>query len=348
MSRRAGIRYSESSEDEDYEHSRSNNGRRGYYFPDKDEQARHDRAKLARPHEVMRPNVTATSPVQRPRSTTPIRPDPRTLRFYSAESESERDDEVFEANGRTSVLGNDIRLERNYVGGHNRRRLLIDPEKALELERDFRRLDENNYVDWHNRPGHSTASKLQRQGPRALSDVCNKDTISRDNTVGNQAQMDELLASFGKKVFGMHCHELREQPHTEPVYSCKYCLKTFNTRKEESRHRIYLWPSDPSRGRCKTWEEYYDEKNSNSKRRQRQQLAQDEYGDETEADLREIGPPTIPKEYSDKTNAALHYIQASRHRARQYAKAKRDLESDDDSSESGDGAEYEELSDYVY
>ncbi|CAJ0546584.1 Ff.00g012110.m01.CDS01 [Fusarium sp. VM40] len=266
----------------------------------------------------MRLNATETSSVRRPSSTTASREPVRARGSYSSDDESGRDITVFEANGR-----------------------------SFELERNFLRRDQN-YVDGHNRPGHSAASKLQRQGPRALSDVCNKDTISRDNTVGNQAQMDEALASFGKKVFGMHYHELREQSHTEPVYSCKYCLKTFDTRKEESRHRIYLWPSDPSRGRCKTWEEYYDEKNSNSKRRQRQQLAQDEYEDETEADLREIGPRTIPKEYSDKANAALDYIQASRDRARQYAKAERDLESDDDSSESGDGAEYEELSDYVY
>jgi hypothetical protein len=200
MSRREGIRYSESSEDEDYENPRSNDGQRGYHYPHREEQLRNGLFEVARRHEGIRAKAAARSSFRRdfsPRRTTASPEPARARESYSSDEVSGEDDEIFEVNWRTyAVDGNEIRLDQKYVGGHNR-------------------------------PGDSTASKLRRQGPRSLSDVCNKDTISKDNTVGNQAQMDELLASFGKKVFGMHCHELRKQssPHTEPIYKCKYCLK---------------------------------------------------------------------------------------------------------------------------
>lgn len=199
MSRRAGIRYSESSEDEDYEYSRSKDGQRGYYYSDREEKARHDRDKLARRREMMRPSATSISSVRRPPLTTASREPTRVREPYHNDERSGEDDEVIEANGTTFAFnGNEIRLDRNYVGGSNR-------------------------------PGHSRASKLQQQGPRAFSDVCNKDTISKDKTVGNQAQMDDLLASFGKRALGRHYHQLQKTPGSDLErdwpYQCEYCSK---------------------------------------------------------------------------------------------------------------------------
>ncbi|KAJ4017555.1 hypothetical protein NW752_001463 [Fusarium irregulare] len=39
-----------------------------------------------------------------------------------------------------------------------------------------------------------------RQGGRAFVDICNKDTISKDNTIGEEARMDNLLARVGGKI----------------------------------------------------------------------------------------------------------------------------------------------------
>jgi hypothetical protein len=85
-----------------------------------------------------------------------------------------------------------------------------------------------------------------------------------------------------------------------------------------------------------------------SQRRQRQKLAQDEYGDEADADLRDKDPPSIPEEYEDKANMAFDYIQASKAKMNmdKYAKVKRDFESDDDLSHSEFGARPEDIRDY--
>ncbi|CAF3623021.1 hypothetical protein FGSG_13517 [Fusarium graminearum PH-1] len=54
-------------------------------------------------------------------------------------------------------------------------------------------------------PSRSSGSsnKLRQKGPHSLSGICNKDTISKDNTVGHGALMDDLLASFGRKAMGI-------------------------------------------------------------------------------------------------------------------------------------------------
>jgi hypothetical protein len=69
--------------------------------------------------------------------------------------------------------------------------------------------------------------------------------------------------------------------------------------------------------------------------RQRQQLAQDEYGDEAEADLRVKGSPPIPIDYKEKMDAALDYLQASKARKITYVETERDSETDDGWSVSG-------------
>ncbi|KAM0242942.1 hypothetical protein ACHAP5_007047 [Fusarium lateritium] len=166
MPRQAGIRYYESSEDEDYEYSRSNDRQR-HGEPELEKQiVRESAAEAARSRNEEMLRDDAISSVRRPRSrirTTASRSREltRARESYSSDEGSGEDDEHVKQH---RVEGGKVQQ----VGGHNR-------------------------------PSHSKASKLRRQGPRSLSDVCNKDTISKDNTVGNQAQMDELLASFGKK-----------------------------------------------------------------------------------------------------------------------------------------------------
>lgn len=184
MTRRTGTRYSESLEDEDYKDSRSNDDSRRYYSYDTEEQAYEDRSYLERRDRLVRRNAAGTGISPPPIRSTLWRKPARPRGSYTSDEGSGEGDEVIAA------MDN-------------------------ELERDLLRRYQNN-VDGHNRPGHSAASKLQRQGPRALSDVCNKDTISKDNTVGNEAQMDDLLARFGKRVLGMHCRELQKIPEPGP------------------------------------------------------------------------------------------------------------------------------------
>ncbi|KAH7245159.1 hypothetical protein BKA59DRAFT_169962 [Fusarium tricinctum] len=194
MSRREGIRRSKSLEDEDYEYAPLNDRPRGYYYSDREEQGRHDRVELVPLREVVRPKATETSSFRRISSTTASREPVRTRGSYRGDEGLNEEVELTEVHRRTPVLnGTEVRPRRHYVGGHDR-------------------------------PRHSAAPELQRLGPRALSDICNKDTISKDNTVGDQAQMDELLATFRKKVFGARSSDQREQYyHTEMVYKCRYC-----------------------------------------------------------------------------------------------------------------------------
>ncbi|KAF4989035.1 hypothetical protein FGRMN_9407 [Fusarium graminum] len=77
-----------------------------------------------------------------------------------------------------------------------------------------------------------------------------------NTTVGDQAQMDDLLAAFGKKLFGSACLELHK--HTEdvkPSWKCVNCQQYFETDMELWRHNNYPSPSDPNKGGCRTWNE---------------------------------------------------------------------------------------------
>jgi hypothetical protein len=87
-----------------------------------------------------------------------------------------------------------------------------------------------------------------------------------------------------------------------------------------------------------------------SQRSQRQQLAQDEYEYEADADLRDKGPLPIPKEYEDKPNVALDYTQASRSRVAKdtHAKAIKDWEEDNGSFRPEFGAMFVERGDYEF
>jgi hypothetical protein len=103
-----------------------------------------------------------------------------------------------------------------------------------------------------------------------------------------------------------------------------------------------------------------------SQRRQRQQLAQDEYGDEAHTDLPNKSPPSIGENDLLARELEIAWNKASRldHRAGvgfdisqaprlrvatdEHAKAERDLELNNDSSHSEFGAEYEELGDYEF
>jgi hypothetical protein len=201
MSRRVGVDYSESSEGGDNEYSRSNDSPKGYHYLEKDEQVRIDRAHLARLREAMKARIAAIPSV------------PRT---------GEVDEPV--TNDRTMPMGTIIpRPDSASSGGDDRgkldkyiRDIMFKPDgRTYGLNKDEAGPD-RKYLGGEKRPGHNIASKLLRQGPGALSDVCNKDTISKDNTVGNDAHMDEILASSGKRALGMQCRELREIPDPGP------------------------------------------------------------------------------------------------------------------------------------
>ncbi|SCV34354.1 uncharacterized protein FFB14_04835 [Fusarium fujikuroi] len=51
------------------------------------------------------------------------------------------------------------------------------------------------------------ASKVRPKGPRFLMGICNMDTISKDNTEGDGARMDNLLANVGRKLMGIKRQE---------------------------------------------------------------------------------------------------------------------------------------------
>ncbi|KAF5703325.1 hypothetical protein FMUND_13024 [Fusarium mundagurra] len=48
-----------------------------------------------------------------------------------------------------------------------------------------------------------TLSKVRQEGPLSLIGIRNRDTISKDNTGGYEARMNDLLATSGKKVTGI-------------------------------------------------------------------------------------------------------------------------------------------------
>ncbi|KAF5265016.1 hypothetical protein FOXYS1_4203, partial [Fusarium oxysporum] len=110
-------------------------------------------------------------------------------------------------------------------------------------------------------------SKFRKRGLESFDGICNKDTISKDNTTGNESFMDDLLARCGRRVMGTHHQE----------------------RQDEIR-----------------------EDTSTSQSDENSLVDENSLGEEELADKRTNLPPPIPKEYQDRTNAALEYIQASR------------------------------------
>ncbi|KAF4447969.1 vegetative cell wall protein gp1 [Fusarium austroafricanum] len=133
--------------------------------------------------------------------------------------------------------------------------------------------------------------KLRQKGRQSLIGIYNKDTISKDNTLGDKAQMDDLLASFGRKVMGIKHQEQHEETspdlagpgHSQingPVY------KVFQTSNRRPRYSsTYVRDS------------YHD-------------------FDEDDDEIIEVDGRTyvLPKqsssdEYDNKINAARRYIQ---------------------------------------
>lgn len=60
-----------------------------------------------------------------------------------------------------------------------------------------------------------TTPKVQRKGPQYLSGIGNRDTISKDNTMGEEEKMNDLLATCGKRVMGIKHQEQHEATSPE-------------------------------------------------------------------------------------------------------------------------------------
>ncbi|RYC90105.1 hypothetical protein BFJ63_vAg7046 [Fusarium oxysporum f. sp. narcissi] len=63
-----------------------------------------------------------------------------------------------------------------------------------------------------------TSPELRQKGPQSLIGIHNRETISKDNTVGDEAQMDDLLANFGRKVMGMKHQQQQEETSPEHTW----------------------------------------------------------------------------------------------------------------------------------
>ncbi|QPC72218.1 hypothetical protein HYE68_002970 [Fusarium pseudograminearum] len=162
-------------------------------------------------------------------------------------------------------------------------------------------------------PSRSSGSsnKLRQKGPNSLSGVCNKDTISKDNTVGHGAQMDDLLASFGRKAMG-----IKDELHYGQAIS-KSTLEIPRPMDNEEFER---------RGQLRL-----DEKHNEESRRQKRQVHRYRVSDTPHGPARYLSdsededvivkagkhryapPRTAPRrEYGDKASAAMRYIQSSK------------------------------------
>ncbi|KAM0543606.1 hypothetical protein ACHAPJ_012193 [Fusarium lateritium] len=84
-----------------------------------------------------------------------------------------------------------------------------------------------------------------RQGARAFVDLCNKDTISKDNTIGEEARMDDLLARYGRKVTRLrHLH----RPGDESADNSKEIHPPSKVRRHNDavwRQRVEVRGDDP-------------------------------------------------------------------------------------------------------
>ncbi|EGU74229.1 hypothetical protein FOXB_15260 [Fusarium oxysporum f. sp. conglutinans Fo5176] len=60
--------------------------------------------------------------------------------------------------------------------------------------------------------------KLRQKGPQSLIGICNRDTISKDNTAGDEAQMDNLVATYGRKFMGIKHQEQHEETSLEHAW----------------------------------------------------------------------------------------------------------------------------------
>ncbi|KIL93768.1 hypothetical protein FAVG1_02329 [Fusarium avenaceum] len=187
-----GIEYSESLKDGENHYSPT--------YIEIHEKALKERIRLARLREEM--NAKAAAIPSPPRSGEYDGPvtDFRTMPVISSSPDSSSSD------------SNDDKQNFNNPG---QKMSNVQLEAILKNKRTYERNSnkagpDQKYVGEPDRLGHKIASKLRRQGPGALINVRNKDTISKDNTIGNQAQMDEQLASFGKNARRMQYRELRK------------------------------------------------------------------------------------------------------------------------------------------
>ncbi|KAK2690608.1 hypothetical protein QWA68_010283 [Fusarium oxysporum] len=88
---------------------------------------------------------------------------------------------------------------------------------------------------------------------RSFSKLYNKDTISRDSTIGNEARMDDILACVGKKM--MKTGFLKEPRGESSNYGEELGVHTIDYRNQLPRAKPPLDRSKPSL--YPEWEEGY-------------------------------------------------------------------------------------------
>ncbi|PTD02418.1 hypothetical protein FCULG_00011902 [Fusarium culmorum] len=193
------------------------------------------------------------------------------------------------------------------------------------------------------------SNKLRHKGPHSLSGICNKNTISKDNTVGHGTQMDDLLASFGRKAMGLKDKDQYGQVIREstldilrPMDHEEFDTEQLRHDRENNDYRKHIQASTRHKPQVHRY------RVSDTPHGPVADLIHSE--DEDEDEIVEVGkhryalPTTPPRhEYADKASAAMRYIQTSkivheeRKRTAQYALDKKNGVPMDIPDEDSDG-----------
>lgn len=98
-----------------------------------------------------------------------------------------------------------LRLENS--PNDSRYRRAIDPDAILE-----------DNIDTQDDVAKPFSGGSRTKGSQSLNGIWNKDTISKDNTEGHEAEMDNLLATIGRKMMGIkdkEQHNAASQEHAK-------------------------------------------------------------------------------------------------------------------------------------
>uniref|UniRef100_A0A4E9DU67 Uncharacterized protein n=1 Tax=Gibberella zeae TaxID=5518 RepID=A0A4E9DU67_GIBZA len=148
-------------------------------------------------------------------------------------------------------------------------------------------------------PSRSSGASIEvrQKGNHSLSGICNKDTISKDNTIGHGAQMDDLLADFGRKAMRMKGQYEQVIPESNldmlrPMNDEQFDPEELLKKRHVLRYRV----SDTPHGTVKYLSDSKDE---------------DEI---VEAGKHRYALPRTPprREYADKASTAMRYMQSSK------------------------------------
>ncbi|KAH7480523.1 hypothetical protein FOMA001_g8919 [Fusarium oxysporum f. sp. matthiolae] len=172
-----------------------------------------------------------------------------------------------------------------------------------------------------------TSPELRQKGPQSLIGIHNRETISKDNTVGDEAQMDDLLANFGRKVMGMKHQQQHEETSPEKTWERFIAGPGYDQINSPVYEVFHASNRRPRYQRTYVADSYtdsdYDEDEiieaDGRKHVHPKQSRSHENNDKINAAARYIqGPGYVTPEMSDteeydaKMNQAVQYIQGSR------------------------------------